>query len=157
MVDFTIEEVINQPKDVVYKAFFNPENMIFWTKDLEKIEIISGNIDESGSKAVLHFIRDGKRYRMEEELIESLPGYKYVTRVSGDYITATLEIILEEADKDTVFKVHYSGKGNSISLKIRLLFKKKKMRQILSNELKTFKELVENRGSEFNIFSHKIS
>ena len=40
MVDFTISEIINQPREIVIKAFLNPTNMTFWTKDLERFEVI---------------------------------------------------------------------------------------------------------------------
>ncbi|HMA60886.1 MAG TPA: SRPBCC family protein [Halanaerobiales bacterium] len=157
MVDFIIREIINQPRDIVIKAFLNPANMIFWTKDLEKFEVIAGKPGEIGSIAYLHYRQNNKRYKMRDELIECNPGFRYLSRVTGDTITATVETYLKDVGNDTELTIHWTGSGNSFLLKIILPLSKRKMIHQAKNKLKTFKDLVEKRGVHFNIFVHKIS
>jgi hypothetical protein len=155
MVDFTIKEIINQPKDIVVKAFLNPENMLFWTKNLEKFEVVSGNPGEIGSIAILHYLENGKRYDMKDELIECEPKKRYVSKVTGEDLTAIVETILNDIGKDTEIIIHWSGKSNNLLTNSILTLMKKRMIYQTKNELKNFKNLVEKRGVHFNIFSHK--
>lgn len=155
MVDFIIKEIINQPKDIVIKAFLNPDNMIFWTKNLENYEVISGNPGEIGSIATLHYLENGKRYEMKDELIECKPGKRYVSKVTGETISANVETILNDIGRDTEIIINWSGKSNNVLTNSILTLMKKRMIYQSQNELKFFKNLVEKRGVHFNIFSHK--
>ena len=149
MVDFIISEIINQPREIVIKAFLNPANMIFWTKDLERFEVITGKPGEVGSIAHLPFIQNGKKYLMEDELIECKPGFRYVSRVTGDAITAIVKIDLKDIGNNTVLKMHWKGNGKNILLKVILPLSKKKMIKSAKNELRNFKDLVVKRGIHF--------
>ena len=155
MVDFTIKEIINQSKDIVIKAFLNPDNMVFWTKNLEKFEVISGNTGEIGSIAILHYLENGKRYEMKDELIECEPEKRYLSKVTGETITATVETILNDIGRDTEIIIHWSGKSNNVLTNSILTLMKNRMIYQSQSELKFFKNLVEKRGIHFNIFSHK--
>ena len=155
MVDFIIKEIINQPKDIVIKAFLNPDNMIFWTKNLENYEVISGNPGEIGSIAILHYLEKGKRCEMKGELIECEPGKRYVSKVTGETITAIIETVLNDIGKDTEIIINWSGKSNNVLTNSILSLMKNRMIYQSQSELKFFKNLVEKRGVHFNIFSHK--
>jgi hypothetical protein len=91
MTSFEISAIINQPVDIIVHALMNPANHPFWTTGLERFEIIEGKPGETGSVAHLHYSQKGREYIMKDELIFCEPGKKYISRVSGEYITARVE------------------------------------------------------------------
>ena len=157
MVEFTISVTIKQPRETVVKAFLNPDNLIFWTKDLEKIEIIEKGPGEVGAVAHLHYLQNGKQYMMKDELIYCEPGFKYVSKVSADDLTAKVETSFMKQGPNTEIDLKWSGKGNNPYMNLSLYILKIKIAKQAKRELNTFKNLVETRGSDFDIFHHKIS
>jgi len=157
MVEFTISVTIDQLRETVVKAFLNPHNMIFWTKDLEKIEIIEKEPGKVGAVAHLHYLQNGKQYMMKDELIYCEPGFKYVSKVSADDLTARVETSFIEQGQNTEIKMKWSGRGKNTYMNLSLYILKMKIAKQAKRELNTFKNLVEKRGSKFNIFHHQIS
>jgi ligand-binding SRPBCC domain-containing protein len=70
MTEFRIKIRINRPMDVVWQAYIDPENMLYYTRFLEKVVSIKGKFGEIGSIAHLHYLEDGKSYIFEDKLIE---------------------------------------------------------------------------------------
>jgi hypothetical protein len=63
-IRFSIKSIINQPIEIVVKAYINPDNILFWTTGLEKLEIIKDGPNVVGSIAHLHFVQKGKKYML---------------------------------------------------------------------------------------------
>lgn len=150
MASFEVSATINQPVDIVVKALMNPDNFTYWTTDLEKFEVIKGKPGEVGSIGHLHYLQKGRSYVMEDKLIYSVPGKKYVSQVTGDAITATVETILQSMGNKTKMSIKWSGKGNIFILKLLLPFLKYNMIKQSRKELKIFKKLVETKGVVFD-------
>lgn len=156
MVEFTISVTINQQRQTVVKAFFNPANMIFWTKDLEKFEIIKKKPGEIGAVIQLYYLQNNKSYIMKDELIACEPGFAYLSKISADDLTAMVETSFIEQGKNTEIVMKWSGRGNSTYMNLSLYILKSKIAKQAKRELNIFKNLVETRGSDFDIFHHKI-
>jgi hypothetical protein len=155
MVIFKMEILINAPSEVVDEALWTPGNAECWTKDLERFELVKGKPREVGTVGRLHYVQGGKEHIMEDVLEYSEPGKRYRSRVSGPAISATVETILEPVNGKTKVRIIWDGKGKILTLKLLLpLLKRKLVRQSL-DEFRTFKELVETRGSDFT-FKDKI-
>lgn len=150
MTTFEVSTVINQPADIVVGALMNPDNFIYWTTDLEKFEVIKGKPGEVGSVGRLHYLQKGGSYVMEDKLICCEPGKKYISQVTGDALTATVETTLHARDDKTEMNIKWSGKGNIFILKLLLPLLRYKMIKQSKTELKTFKKLVETKGIDFN-------
>ncbi|MFW9819972.1 MAG: SRPBCC family protein [Candidatus Thorarchaeota archaeon] len=60
MPKFEITTIINQPREIVWKAFIDPENMLQWMRFLEKVEVIKGELGEIGAVSHLHYVEKGK-------------------------------------------------------------------------------------------------
>ena len=149
MTTFTISTIINQPIEIVIKALMNPDNFPYWTTDLEKFEVIEGKLGEVGSIGHLHYYKKGRSYVMEDKLIYCEPGKKYVSKVSGDALTARVETTLYSSGNETEMNVTWSGKGKKLFLKLLLpLLRAKLIKQSIS-ELEIFKKLVEIKGINF--------
>ena len=48
MTKFEITTIINQPPDIVWKAFVDQENMTRWMRYLEKVEVVKGKLESEG-------------------------------------------------------------------------------------------------------------
>jgi hypothetical protein len=150
MVKFEIQTDINQPPDIINSALMNPENAVYWTKYLERFEVVKGKPGEAGAVGRLHYLQKGRRYVMEDVLEYCDPGKKYVSRVSGPAITARVVTTLKEIDGKTRMKIVWDGKAEKLILKLLLPLFKKKMIREAQGELETFKNLIESYGIDFS-------
>jgi len=76
MTEFQVSIKINKPIDTVYKAFIDADNMLLWSIDLEKIEVVKGNFGEIGATAHLHYNQKGRKSILEDRLEYIEPGKK---------------------------------------------------------------------------------
>ena len=149
MTEFRIDITIHRSPDIVDRALQNPDNHTCWTRYLEKFEVISGTPGKAGSVAHLHYRQKGHSYVLEDRLLYCDPGKKYVSRVSGDFIIAEVEINLDPSGNNTKMSIRWTGKGKSLLLKLMLPLQRRKMIRQSLEELETFKKLVEERGENF--------
>ena len=111
MVQFDVSIVINKPVNIVVDALMNHNNFVYWQTNLEKFEVIKETEEKAGSIAKLHYNEKGRKYIMEDKMIQYEPNKKIVSQVSGDVISAVVEtIILSQGDK-TEIKLKWSGEG----------------------------------------------
>jgi hypothetical protein len=147
---FEIETQIECPVSRVVEAMTNPENFRYWMSYLDKFEALEGTPMEAGALARLHYSRRGRTYVMEDKLVHCEPGKKYVSEVSGDAIAARIETVLEQDEDKTLYRISWSGKAQSFPMCILLpLFRRNLIKQS-EQELEKFKQLVEERGSDFS-------
>ncbi len=149
MVTFKVSITINQTTDVITKALMNPDNFPYWQTDLEKFEVIEKKPGDVGSIGHLHYYQKGKSYIMEDKLIYSEPGKKYVSQVTGDVISARVETNLQSFGDKTEMSCTWTGKGKILFLKLLLPLFRRKMIKQTNAELEIFKKLVETKGSNF--------
>ena len=150
MTRFRISIDIDKPLDTVIKAYQNPDNIIHWTTDLEKFEIIKGGPDIVGSLARLHYAQKGKSYIMVDELIYCEPGKKYISKVSGDALAAEVVTTFHPSGNQTVIEMTWTGRGKIFLLKILLPFFRGKIVRLARKDLEKFKKLVETKGIVFS-------
>ena len=151
MTKFTINITINQPIDTVVKAFLNPDNITYWTTDLEKFEVIKEEVGKVGSIARLHYSQKGRKYIMEDKMIYCEPGKKYVSEVSGDALLANVETTFHPLGDQTEVKMTWAGKGKIFLLKLILPLLRGKIKKHAIADLEKFKNLVETRGIDFKL------
>ena len=149
MIRFTTSVHINKPPELVNRAYTDPENMPYWTKHLEKFEVVSGNISEAGALARLHFNKKGKYYIMEDKLLETEPGRRYRSRVSGQGITAEVETLLEKTEHGTLITLKWEGKSMAFLMNLILYLLRGRIKRVATSELIEFKSLVESYGVKF--------
>jgi hypothetical protein len=134
----------------VNQAYTDPENMPYWTKYLEKFEVVKGNIAEAGALARLHFKKKGHSYIMQDELLETEPGKRYKSRVTGGGITAEVETVFNPTDKGTMLSLKWKGKGKAALFNVLLYLLRGKIKKDATSELIEFKTLVETYGVKFS-------
>ena len=124
--------------------------MTHWTKYLERFEVVKGNSIEAGALARLHFKKKDRTYIMEDELLETEPGKRYKSRVSGQGIIAEVETQFEQTDNGTLITLRWTGRGKAAPLNLLLYLLRGKIKREATSELTEFKTLVETYGVKFS-------
>ena len=150
MTHFNVSIIINKPVDIVVDALMNHNNFVYWQTNLEKFEVIKETKEKAGSIAHLHYNEKGRKYIMEDKMIQYEPNKKIVSQVSGDVISAIVETIISSIGDKTEITIEWSGEGKVFLVKLLLPLLKRKMIKQSTKELETFKHLVETRGSDFS-------
>jgi hypothetical protein len=134
----------------VNRAYIDPDNMPHWTKHLEKFEVVKGDSEEVGAQARLHFKKNERSYIMEDELLETEPGKRYKSRVTGQGIIAEVETLFEKTEKGTRIILKWTGRSRVIPLNLLLFLLRGKITREATSELIEFKSLVETYGIKFS-------
>ena len=147
-VETTVE--IAQPPEVIAEAFLDPDNAVYWTKDLERFEVITRKPDLVGSVAHLHYRQNDQTYIMEDVLKEYIPNEYFRSEVTGGGLKAQVETWLRAKNDSTEVTIRWSGSGNRLIMRLLLPFLRSAMRRQMGSELECFKTLVEERGAHFS-------
>ena len=150
MPTFEISTTIHKPVDVIVAALMKADNHPFWTKNLERFEVVSGEPGKAGALGRLHYFENGRRYVLEDRMIEAEPGRRYLSRITGDVLEATVETRLRPVDKGTEMTLRWSGRGTKFPVNLMLPLMRRRMIKQSREELDTFRQLVENRGDNFS-------
>lgn len=149
MPKFTISVEINKPPEIIKQALEIPENMVQWTSDLEKFEVIEGRSGEAGAVAHAHYVQKGRPYVMEDVMEYCAPGKKYVSRVTGEGMTARVETILRPTEEGTEMVLSWSGTSDAFPAKWIFPLMGPVIKRRAKADLETFKWLVESYGTRF--------
>lgn len=148
VIETTIE--IAQPPEVVAEAFLDPDNAVYWTKDLERFEVISGGPGEIGSVAHLHYAQKGRTYIMVDVLEDFVPNRYFKSRIEGAGLKAQVETWLKEIKDGTEVTIRWSGSGSTLFMRLLLPFMRGAILRHTKNDLEKFKNLVETHGANFS-------
>lgn len=141
---------ITRPPEIVAEAFLDPDNAVFWTKDLVRFEVISRKPGEVGSIAHLHYIQNGRPYVLEDVLEEMIPNQYFRSTVTGGGLKAEVETWLRAKNGSTLVTLRWSGSGTKLLTRLMLPFLRGAISRQARSELGHFKELVETHGAHFS-------
>ncbi|MBN2168155.1 MAG: SRPBCC family protein [Actinobacteria bacterium] len=148
MLKIKVSLTVNQTPGIIAEALNDPGNMVKCTADLERFELIEGKPGEAGAVAHLHYRERGREYVMEDRLEYCAPGKKYVSRVSGNGMSARVETILTPTEEGTEITVFWSGTNSSPVARIILPFMRPVIKRRALADLEAFKKLVEGQLEE---------
>jgi uncharacterized protein YndB with AHSA1/START domain len=135
---------IARPPEAVTAVMLDASRMVQWTSDLERFEVVEGKGGEAGAIARLHYVQGGNRYVMQDELLSVEPNRRYLSRVSGDALTATVETTLVPVDGGTQMTIRWSGSGKLLLVRLMLPFMRRRIARQALADLTKLKNLVES-------------
>ena len=149
MAKFKITAIINKPKDIVWNAFIDPENMLLWTKYLEKVEVVKGKFGEIGATAHMHYLEKGRSYILEDKLLSYEEGIRIGSQVSGQGMIIEVETIFNSHQDVTNVSINWIGTSKSFITRFILRIMQGKIAKQAEAEFNDFKKLVETYGVKF--------
>jgi uncharacterized protein YndB with AHSA1/START domain len=143
---FTLQLPINRPRQDVWNAFNNRENMKKWQRSLVSFETISGTQGQPG--AVSRFTY--KEKEREFSLLERVTDREELHRLDGVYENnfadnTVRNTFIEQGKEQTLWVVETEFKFKTLLMRILGPIMKKNFVLRTQREMERFKEFVENQ------------
>jgi uncharacterized protein YndB with AHSA1/START domain len=135
---------IGAPPEVIAEVLLDADLAPQWTAGLERLEVVAGGLGQPGSVGLAHYVDNGRRYVLEDVLLDVTPNRRYRSRVRGGGITATVETTLEPiGDGETELTLRWSGRGSNPFTLIALPLMKRRIARRTDTDLRSLRRLAE--------------
>jgi len=138
--------LLRAPLDVVVAILSSAEDAPLWQHGLVRMEVLSGTAGTPGAKARLHFEERGKRYVMEDELLEHEHDRRWYSRVSGNGMTIHVETLLRDKDGGTELTLTWDGRPDAWLARVPFAFLRRAVRSGMRKDLASLAELAASRA-----------
>ena len=142
------EVLIDAPRDVVWSAFDNPDNMLRWQPTLRSFEHQSGTPGEPGAVTALVYDEDGREVRMTETVTERRAPDFTASVYTTEWGKTIVVNHFEEAGDGRTRWVMYANHFFKGMMKVIGVFRAGAIRKRTENDLERFKLLVESEQAE---------
>ena len=142
-VDVTIR--MECPVEAVMAILLDADSAPLWTTDLERMEVVRGTPFGAGSKAHMHYLQQGRRYVMEDELLEVVPNRYFKSHVSGEALSAIVETSLTPVEGATEVAIRWTGTGGPFVMRLLLPLLRRSIKKQALADLRKLKALAESR------------
>ena len=132
--------------EAVSDVLLDIEAAPLWTSGLERMELVDGVPGLVGCRGIAHYVEGGRRYQVEDLLIEAVPGDRFKSRIRGGGLRATVETRLEPVAGGTRVTVRWSGRGNNPITWVMLPLLRRKIAERCRADLEALGNLVESRA-----------
>jgi uncharacterized protein YndB with AHSA1/START domain len=136
--------IIDRSPEGIARFLLDPETAPLWNSGLDRFEVLSQVPGLVGSRARLHYVQVGKRYVMEDELLEVEPNRRVLSRVSGGAIVAEVETLLIPTKGGTLVTVRWFGRGRRLIPRLVLPLMRTSIASRTLADLQNLKKLLES-------------
>ena len=140
---------IERSPEQIVEILLDPEKAPLWNRGLERFEVITEAPGLVGSRARLHCAEGGRRYTMEDELLEVTPNRRFLSRVAGEALEAEVETLLVPAGQGTLVTICWSGRGRKLLSRVALPVMRWSLGHQIQDDLEALKRLAETSGGAF--------
>jgi hypothetical protein len=116
-----------------------------WTSGLERFEVVEGVPGEPGCVGAAHYVEGGRRYSVEDRLLESIPGHRFKSTIRGGGLKAMIETRLTQVPGGTKTTIRWSGTGTNPITWLMLPLMRGKIGERCHQDLEALRRLVEER------------
>jgi hypothetical protein len=142
----TIERTIRiaAPPEDVAEVLLDADRAPAWTAGLERLELVAGEPGTPGCVGHAHYVEAGRRYVLEDVLLDVTPNQRYRSRVRGGGIAATVETTLDRiGDAQTLLTLRWSGRGTNPVTALALPFLRRRIAERTDADLRSLRRLAE--------------
>jgi uncharacterized protein YndB with AHSA1/START domain len=139
---------IGVPPDAVAEVLLDADLAPRWTSGLERLELVSGEPGRPGCVGRARYVENGRRSVLEDVLLAVTPNRRYLSRVSGSGLTATVETILTPVDGgETDLFLRWVGRGTNPITRIVLPLMRRRIARRAGEDLIALRCLAEGRAA----------
>ncbi|MBX7150937.1 SRPBCC family protein [bacterium] len=143
---FTVSVQIDQPITVVWEKFADENNMQHWMQGFKKIENVSGNPGEVGSKFRLTFDENGEEVYVDEELLVLAEKEKFAFSMDNEVLNGKGEFTFKAIDSNrTEMIYHNESEGKGLFWKSLLFLAQQQIIERNQNNFSAFKNFSESK------------
>jgi len=140
------EIIINAPRDAVWAAFDNPDNMPRWQPTLESFVHKSGTPGQPGAVSELTYLENGRKIVMTETVSERREPDFLAGIYESAFATTTVVNQLEKVDEQNTKWTMWCSHRFKGFMKVMALFMGRSIRKRTEADMQRFKELVESKS-----------
>ena len=140
---YTLSNTINKPLEEVVEKFRNTEGAKEWMEGLQRIERISGEPHEVGSKTDFHFLFRGKEMKISETILEQNFPHQIKFAYQSPMGSNEVEMLFEQLPDGTTKQTNNSYFALKGFMKIMGFFMKGMYKKQSMTYLNAFKEYAE--------------
>ncbi len=142
------EVLIDAPRDIVWAAFDDPENLLLWQPTLKSVEPRSGTPGQPGAVSTLTYDENGR----EVTVTETISDRREPDFMAGVYASTWGKTIFvnhfEDAGEAGTRWIVYTNHFFTGMMKLMGIFLAGSIRKRTENDLQRFKLLVESREAD---------
>lgn len=137
--------------ELVSDVLLDVEATPLWTAGLEHFEWVSGDLGEPGCVGLAHYREGGRRFTVEDRLLEVEPGRHFKSEIEGGGLKATVTTDLERIPEGTRITIRWAGSGTNPITWLMLPLMRGQIEQRSQDDLRALKELVEARAASGSV------
>jgi len=141
----TASTTINASPEAVAEVLVDPVAAPLWTEGLDHIEVVAGQPGEPGWIGRAHYVEGGRRYMIQDHLIEAEANRHYRSNLTGGELSIVVDTTLEDAqDGRTQLDVRWEGHGNTPFARFILPLMRRRIARRAQCDLAALRRVVED-------------
>lgn len=142
--EYTTSVTVNAPVEKTFAIFMDTSRFREWMPIFSKMELLSGNPNEAGSKWKMHFHERGQDIIMMETVTTYKTNQVFAFNLQNEVINSDNEVLFTPKGNSTQITAHCKSEGGNIIWKSLFVFFTPGMKQQSQQIYNDLKRVVEN-------------